>query len=198
MAESLAPWKGYWIYNLGAVDLVFPASSSLSSASTARNRFLSFSLSPEEGWSLRIMAKRDDFKDTDNFIGICKNSSTQYDSRDLFEPPLISQEQLRLYFSHKDWLENPGLYATDFRPPGKNKETFKFVVEAGKKNQSVILSWSGVKEAPSEYKLILKDLKKRRKINMRRRESYTFDSGSEEGRKFQIILQKKKNWRLPF
>ena len=190
MAESLVPWKGYWIYNLEAGDLVFPASSSLSSASTARNRFLSFSLSPEEGWYLRIMAKRDDFKDTYNFIGLCKDSSTQYDSRDLFEPPLISQEQLRLYFSHKDWLENTGLYATDFRPPGKNKETFEFVVEAGKKNQSVILSWSGVKEAPSEYKLILKDLKKRRRINMRRRESYTFDSESEEGREFQIILQK--------
>ena len=95
------------------------------------------------------MANRDNFKDTDNFIGLCKDSSTQYDSRDLFEPPLISQEQLRLYFSHKeDWLEKPGLYATDFRPPGKDKETFEFVVEAGKKNQSVILSWSGVKEAP--------------------------------------------------
>ena len=195
MAESLVPWKGYWIYNynLEGGDLVFPASGG---GDIEKDQ--SFFPSPEEGWYLGIIAERDDFKDTYNFIGLCKDSSTQYDSRDLFEPPLISQEQLRLYFSHKNWLENPGLYATDFRPPGKDKETFKFVVEAGKENQRVILSWSGVKEAPSEYKLILKDLKKRRRINMRRRESYTFDSESEEGRKFQIILQKQKNWRLPF
>ncbi|MDY6861928.1 MAG: hypothetical protein SV062_02960 [Thermodesulfobacteriota bacterium] len=154
---------------------------------------LDFASTPDVEWSIRIGVKKGKEKDTYNFFGISTNASAKYDAKDLPKPPPISNEQLSLYFPHKDWGTNPDNYAADFRPPPGDKETFDFIVHTGIPESRGRLFWSNIREVPGKYRVMLIDVLSNDTVNMRLKKSYAFKSDEKGKREFKVVVVRKGN-----
>lgn len=137
-------------------------------------------------WSLRIGVKSDTSRDSYNFLGVVKEASLYFDAKDLLEPP-PSPSGIRLYFPHEDWPERPGKYATDYRPPILDVESYKFVVEA-ESGSELTLFWS-VEGVPRIYGVTLMDTEKGIAINMREKTEYVFDISPKGKTEFRVVVE---------
>lgn len=147
----------------------------------------SLSFAEFDEWSIRIGVKTDRYRDSYNFIGVSKVASLDYDVKDIPEPP-PTPTGLCLYFPHYDWWSQPGKYATDFRPPIMNTETYEFVVESGE-NTKLTLFWSNIENVPEIYKLTLIDEQRATSMDMRKVREYTFDCNSGSKNVFRIVVE---------
>lgn len=137
-------------------------------------------------WRLRIGVKSDTFRDSYNFLGVSREASLYFDAKDLLEPP-PSPSGIRLYFPHEDWPVRPGKYATDYRPPILDVESYKFVVEA-ESGSELTLFWS-VEEVPRIYGVTLLDTEKGIAINMRENTEYIFDISPKGKTEFRVVVE---------
>lgn len=142
-------------------------------------------------WSIRIGVKTDKYRDSYNFIGVSKMASLYYDEKDIPEPP-ISPSGLCLYFPHEDWWFRPGKYATDFRTPIINYESYEFVVEAGK-NTKLTLFWSNIENVPKIYGLTLVDEERGISTDMREVTEYVSDYSAGSKKLFKVVVSRR--WR---
>lgn len=149
-------------------------------------------------WDIKIGVKTDKYRDSYNFIGVSKTSSLFYDGKDIMEPP-VSPTGLCLYFPHFDWSLNPGRYATDYRPPFMNAESYDFIVEAGN-NTRITLFWSDMANAPEIYRFTLLVKDRDLALDMRESNQYALDCNPGDKMNFRILVSSKERiWnREPF
>jgi len=203
--QIMKPWHGYWVYvtrttDTGFVELRVPPIASSITLGTSVEGYGYYSpdkpgfpspqinVSDESNFAIKLMVKGKKTRDTYNYVGIFPESSIGYDDRDIFEPPLLSNKQISLYFPHEDWEDMPGMYATDFRPPTAIDEPFTFIISGGGKGEKVTLTWSGVKDVPMGYSVVLVDVKKGKTVDMRKVSAYTYKTDKKREREFQIAL----------
>ncbi len=148
-----------------------------------------FSWARINDWRLRIGVKSDTARDSYNFLGVSKEASLYFDSKDILEPP-PSPSGLCLYFPHQDWPDHQGRYATDFRPPVLDVECFDVVVEA-ESGPEFTLFWS-LEKVPPMYAVTLMVSGKDVTIDMRETTEYVFDTGPEGKAEFQVLVEWKK------
>ncbi|MCX5884802.1 MAG: hypothetical protein NT096_02640 [Proteobacteria bacterium] len=187
----MEPWTGYWVNVLmvpdtGLVELRVPPIVSVipeTEFSTPASAPLAVNKSE---FVIKLMAQGKKTRDTYNYLGISSVSSSEYDERDILEPPQLSNKQVSLYFPHEDWKDRPGIYATDFRPPSAIDEPFTFIVAGGEKGEKVTLTWSGVNEVPAGYKVVLLHVKKGKVIDMKKVSTYSYKVDKKRAMEFQI------------
>lgn len=140
-------------------------------------------------WRLRIGVKSETARDSYNFLGVSDEASLYFDPKDILEPP-PSPSGLCLYFPHQDWPDQPGRYATDFRPPVLDVETFDIVVEA-EGGSELTLFWS-LEKVPPLYAVTLTEAGKGAAVDMRKTREYVFNVGSDGKTEFQITVEWKR------
>lgn len=146
-------------------------------------------------WQIKIGVKTEKYRDSYNFIGVSKSASFFYDEKDILEPP-ASPTGLWLYIPHFDWSFNPGRYATDYRPPFMNEESYDFVVEAGN-NTRITLFWSGMADVPEKYKYVLRIKDSGLSLDMREWNQHTIECNPGDKMSFRIQVKNGEKTSYP-
>lgn len=145
-------------------------------------------------WQIKIGVKTEKYRDSYNFIGVSKSSSFFYDEKDILEPP-ASPTGLWLYIPHFDWSFNPGRYATDYRPPFMNEESYDFIIETGN-NTRITLFWSGTENVPKMYRFKLINKDRGISIDMRESTEYSLDCSPGGKIKFVILVRSPREYGI--
>ena len=187
----LMPWEGNWIRVLkgSSVDPVVlsippipshlvPTASSLSSTSR-----LAAAPAGKDNWTIRLAVTAGTASDNENILGISSRASDGYDPSDVETPPLL-KDYVDLSFPHADWGDNSGLYARDVRSvvAGTGK-TWEVDVATDLPNTDVRLMWPDISPVPRDYNLILEDVDSAKRVFMRHRSAYTYNSGPTPGKR---------------
>jgi serine protease len=200
-AGTFVPWEGHWIY-------VVPKSRTSFSPGTALTMILS--PTPEAGiqsraartragavltstrpsgagtWTLRLEARADSLKDTNNFIGVTTRAAANTERNRVPKPPMPSP-----FVSLGVTRPNAaaGLYAQDLQPAGGVK-SWDVVVATDKANTTVNVTWPDIASVPRNYRLTLTDKVTGQSVEMRHTGSYQFNSGHSAGsRSFTLTAQ---------
>jgi hypothetical protein len=147
----------------------------------------------ESGFALQLSAQNVFFfwlQDDYNFFGVAEGSIAEHDSRDLHEPPLISYDQVSLYFPHER-EGKPERYTTDFRALDSEQEVFTCVIDSGNGIINLMrLSWPDVVNVPHAYQLKLTDPELGISLNMREVHEYWFLSFFGSDKRLSISMDK--------
>lgn len=163
--DTLLPWEGYAI-KIGAPgqlafhDLPQPA-------------VLPNENNGDYGWSLQIIARTGAHEDAFNFAGVHSEAAQEWDGRDVFEPPALGA-CVSLAFPHREWAQNPDLYAGDFRSPFSKGEVWEFEVTTALKENWTTLQFKNVVSLPSRLSVYLYDKNRRVFQNLRERFDYGY------------------------
>ncbi|MCK5685556.1 hypothetical protein KAJ27_15600, partial [bacterium] len=144
-------------------------------------------------WQVKISAYCGDYKDKDNFIGINENATDGSDIRDVLEPMAITPG-LSLYFPHPEYKSSEkGNYTVDIREPVASDGNIIWDMELVKydlKTSDAELKWE-LSDFPSDYKLILKNMKTGAEYNMTSIKNAKIPLQNNEAVKFKVIYYKR-------
>ncbi|MEM1203066.1 MAG: hypothetical protein AAGN66_07540, partial [Acidobacteriota bacterium] len=131
---TLSPLEGFWAtaFRPGIALRIPPATSSCGPPTT-----------PESGagWHGRLIVSADGLRDSGNVFGQLPGASMGHDVHDLVELAPFSDDSLTLVFDHPDWGDQAGPYATDFHPPIRSTDRWRFEVRSGVPGRFVTLEW---------------------------------------------------------
>jgi len=183
-ADSLEPFKGYYIFNGNSKDaeLLIPpiphhSETYSEEGSSISDMVASASTSGEGGWALSLSAADGAYSDNDNIIGVDPTAETREDgSLRSMEPPSWPQH-LSLFFTGKGG-ENQK-FSSDIR---KDEGEWLAYVGGGE-NKKVTISWETMKSGPVP---VLIDTISEKEIRMSGNGSYTFARKDMSPRKFII------------
>lgn len=193
MKAVLVPWEGNWVRilpdypdrNTDTMVLMVPPVESTSIVDASKSREATTS----DGWSVNLVAKVGDAVDSQNLIGIDSRASEGYDKLDVEEPPVFN-DYVQLSFTHSDWVDKTGRYASDFRSSIGTGKTWEFSVKTDTLNKDVSISWPGIASVPKNCRLVLEDLDSGNKVYMRTRNNYIYNSGTtESSRRFKLYAE---------
>ncbi|MCH8962325.1 MAG: T9SS type A sorting domain-containing protein, partial [Bacteroidetes bacterium] len=150
----LMPFAGYAVFNGTANPdtlLVDPDLSTESQGAFARRAERNRPLD----WSIRILARQGQARDTDNVAAASSAASAGWDALDRPEPPAIG-DYVRVSFPHASWKRAAAHYSTDARPVAEEGAVWPFEVQTHRSGQ-VDLRFEGIEAVPSEYTVWLVD-----------------------------------------
>jgi len=156
---------------------------------------LTLSAADSNEWEIKIGVRTEKYRDSYNFIGVSKSSSLFYDGKDILEPP-ASPAGLCLYIPHLDWSFNPGRYATDYRPPFMNAESYDFIVETGNSTR-ITLFWSGMANTPEMCRFMLLGKDSGLALDMKESNQYTLDCNPGDKMSFRIQVKNEESTSDP-
>ncbi|MFQ5433087.1 MAG: fibronectin type III domain-containing protein [Nitrospinota bacterium] len=181
---TLKPFEGYYVFNsfAGDVEMLIPPVP-------AAPRVVDEAVTPQEvsygnsqsdgGWLMRISVEGGTYSDMDNLIGIDPRAENGADRMDMMEPPAWSQH-ISLYFASSD---APGTrFASEVRKSGGE---WKFIVEGGDSHRPRI-SWQTL---TGSHSAILIDTAINKKVDMSKRDSYSFTRWDSSPREFVISVR---------
>ncbi|MCX6382599.1 MAG: hypothetical protein NT023_24490 [Armatimonadetes bacterium] len=187
--EMMVPYKGYWIkvrrnnirFLMPGVDT--PGANVTRSASSA-TLGMDTPGTAANNWSLRLMAKGANSRDTDTFIGVHPKATDTLDNYKGEKPPAMNPSV------SVDSIYNNTRLATDLRSPALGRKTWDILVRSVKSGEEVTLSWAGLRgSVPRDYSLVLVDKDANVRRGMSNTTSYTFKTGDSSTRSFQIVAE---------
>ena len=166
----LEPFEGYAVLSPNSGDTLFvdPDRSS-SAASLAKNKMTLNS--GQSQWSLRIVARCQEARDSNNLAATADDASPEWDRRDYPEPPIIG-DYVSVYFPHPEWHKFSTKFTTDIRPASETGHTWEFEVETNILDK-VALTFDGVADVPEEYEAWLVDEAVQVSTNLREHNHYS-------------------------
>ena len=136
-------------------------------------------------WEGRIEVSSGKSVDASTRFGTSMQASAGLDKFD-YRKPRAFGNAATAYFERPEWDRNYSIFASDIRPEVDGMELWDFKVAAPKQN-SVILSLTGLSNIPEEFEVYLIDKTRQRFQNLRENEIYDFVSTPEIS-EFEIMI----------
>jgi len=186
----LERWEGYFVKNLESynVTIEIPPQEVTGLAKPA-SEFLVKGASEGE-WSIQIEARSGNYSDSENYIGSLTSSHTEWDRKDLSEPPQPPGDYVSLYFSHQTWEKHPGSYTTDFRPVSEEGEIWDFIIDANIPDADGVLEFKNLAAVPGGFDVFLFDKALQIAKDLKSNDQYAFKANTS--RRFSIIVGTKQ------
>jgi hypothetical protein len=171
-ATTLDPWEGYWVKNnsLNPAAIAIPPIEAIGPSQTPAK------LSTEPIWQVQLSVRCGEYHDAQNYLGISDSALPGWDAQDYSEPP-PPFTFVSLYFVHEDRDYRPGKFATDFRCPFEEGETWDFTVESNVSETAVDLDVVGARSIPDSLVVAIFDLATNASFNPRENGHYQFSTG---------------------
>ncbi len=172
----LVPFEGYILSNdQPEVDtlLIDPDVSTASRAATPQ-----VSKGADVSWSIRIVARQGQARDTDNRAAVAGGASRGWDVLDRPEPPVVG-DYVSVSFPHLAWGRNTARYSTDARPSPVEGERWELELRTRRPGR-VALRFEGLETVPTEYEIWLVDEELQTQHDLRAQPVYAV-AGAGEG-----------------
>jgi subtilisin family serine protease len=181
---QLEPFNGYWVRVFRDCTLLVPPVPSASSRRQAVG-------ANADGWKARLIASVAGDVDGQNYFGQLRSATDTEDKNDILKPPAgAGHAYVRFNGASADGKSRA--LAFDMRSLVGNATTrqeWTAEVATDRSNATVVLSWDGIRSAPRNARLTLRDTVTGERIMMGTRSSYTYRSGDAgSSRKFVISL----------
>ncbi len=184
VAYTLDPWRGYWIRafdNRGVGQRGTPAIITLVVSPSARQdrsvhdtRGVLLAGNREtDGWALSLVASVGSRKSAPATVGQTRAALDTYDRFKLETPPVVSNKNVTLAFSHPEWADKAGNYSADVRSAASLTQKWDFTVTSTIANEPVTLNWPNLAQVSRRKDLILTDVDNKTTVDLRGRSSYT-------------------------
>jgi len=111
-------------------------------------------------FDLKLSLTSDFSSDLTTTLGTRQNAKIGKDDFDRSEPPTLGQT-VAVYFDHKDWKEQPGLYNRDIQPILEigEERTWNFTAFTDKRGEKMTLSWeNAIEQVPDDTMLYFRRL----------------------------------------
>ncbi len=105
--------------------------------------------SDESQWLVQIVARDEYVMDQLNYIGVMPDASDDYDSYDLYEPPILP-DVVSFHFRKDDWGERSDLYSTDIRSPNADGHVWEATL-VGDPYSAIRIDLSGIDNVPKDF-----------------------------------------------
>ena len=209
-ANSLEPYKGYFVLAQADIFLMVPAVNPLGNnpitalpngdpivgdtrgrAAAHRSR-ASMGTALEntrqqvtDGWRVRVAARVGDAVGS-VVVGASRAATDGFDAvYDAPRPPDMGN-YVRLGVRHSEWGRAAGDYAIDIRPEGAPKTSWDVNLETNQRNQQIFLSWTDHYSVPKDVRLYLVDLDGGQRRYLRTTGSLVLNSGETGQRRLRI------------
>lgn len=181
---QLEPFNGYWVRVFRDCTLLVPPVPSASS----RRQVVGANA---DGWKARLIASVAGDVDGQNYFGQLRSATDAEDKNDILKPPAgAGHAYVRFNSTSADGKSRA--LAFDMRALNGNTvshQEWTADVATDRANATVVLSWDGIRSAPRNSRLTLRDTVTGERIVMGSRSSYTYRSGEAgSSRKFVISL----------
>lgn len=144
-------------------------------------------------WEIQIRASNGVATDFDNSVGVLHSASDQWDAADFSEPPPAPTDYLALSFNHREWQNNPGRYAGDFRAVHPEGNYWDFDVSSAKAETNISLALDKLGNIPFDFEMVLVDMTTERVTDVKSSMSYALTlKKNEYVRSFRLIVGKKE------
>lgn len=184
ISRDFEPWTGY------AVKTTMPDTLKVHPNWDSDYYKPQFEHKPD-GWRIQIVATCESAVDSLNYLGTATDASLNRDGYDLFEPPPIG-DFVQVYFPHRDWLDSPDDYTTDFQKPDPVGNSWKFIVHSNIPSADVMLKFAGLSEIEkNDLQVVLLDLAKNTQQKLHQNQDYFQLHLSGKSRKaFKLVVGK--------
>lgn len=144
-------------------------------------------------WKISISAVANGFVDSSSYVAADTSASDGYDSLfDLPKPPQPPANYVYVYFPHPGWNVPLG---PNFMTGVKHDtsladmaQVWTFVVATDQKNKIMTLTMSATGDSLLSYPIMLKDMKTGAVEDVRSSPIYTYNTGTDSARVFQLIV----------
>jgi hypothetical protein len=144
-------------------------------------------------WQIQIRASNGVATDVDNIAGVLRSASDEWDAADFSEPPPAPTDYLALSFNHREWQNNPGRYAGDFRAVHPEGNYWDFDISSAKAEANISIALDELGNIPSDFEMVLVDMTTERVIDVRSSLLYALTlKKNEYVRSFRLIVGKKE------
>lgn len=189
----MEPFAGYFVKSLrkGVTIYINPTDvTSLGSLGKSAVEQRQFS---ENEWQIQIRASNGVATDVDNIAGVLHSANDKWDAADFSEPPPAPTDYLALSFNHRDWKENPGRYAGDFRAVHPEGNYWDFDISSAKSEANISMALDKLGNIPSDFEIVLVDMATERVSDVKTSLSYSLTlKKNEYVRSFRLIVGKKE------
>jgi hypothetical protein len=147
----------------------------------------------ENEWQIQIQASNGVANDVDNIAGVHRSASDEWDAADFSEPPPAPTDYLALSFNHREWQNNPGRYAGDFRAVHPEGNYWDFDISSAKAEANISIALDKLGNIPSDFEIVLVDTATERVTDVKSSLSYGLTlKKNESDRSFRLIVGKKE------
>lgn len=144
-------------------------------------------------WQIQIRASNGVATDVDNTAGVLRSANDEWDAADFSEPPPAPTDYLALSFSHREWQNNPGRYAGDFRAVHPEGNYWDFDISSAKAEANISIALDKLGDIPSDFEMVLVDMATERVTDVMSSLSYALTlKKNEYVRSFRLIVGKKE------
>jgi photosystem II stability/assembly factor-like uncharacterized protein len=189
----MEPFTGYFVKSLrnGVTIYINPTEvtspGSLSKSKAEQTQFA------ENEWQIQIRASTDVATDVDNIAGVLRSASDEWDAADFSEPPPAPTDYLALSFNHREWQNNPGRYAGDFRAVHPEGNYWDFDISSAKAEANISIALDKLGNIPSDFEMVLVDMTTERVTDVKSSLSYALTlKKNEYVRSLRLIVGKKE------
>ena len=145
------------------------------------------------GWAIGVSAKTSVTSDSTCYAGVESNATDGYDSTlDLPKPPIPPSNYVYAYFPHPDWSAVLGPnFLSDVKADSdltSRADVWMFTVATDQQNKTMTVSLSPNDSVPASYPIMLRDMKTGVVTDIRNSSSYTYNTGADGSRSFQLIV----------
>ena len=192
----MEPWQGYFVYNqdtLSTAILSIPPKQAETGIGKATIKKGILTDLDSDEWMFRISAESKTAKDPNNYAGVRRDAKTEWDVRDLPEPPPIG-DFVTLYFDRRDWKHYPGIYTADIQNTGKAGYIWNFVIKTMLSKESVEICWTLYQNLPEGWEAYIFDLEDGVSVNLRKDKPFVYETGEQVPnlRSFKLVVGTKE------
>ena len=185
-AGQLEPFNGYWIRVFHDCTILIPP---VPSAVATRSQQAS---TGSDGWKARLIANVGGDRDGQNYFGQLRGAADTEDIQDILKPP-AGAGHAYVRFTNANSEGKSRALAFDMRAlsgNSVNRQEWIAEVATDRPNAAVVLSWDGIRSAPRNARLVLRDTVTGARVVMGSQSSYTYHSAEPgSSRKFVISLE---------
>lgn len=182
-SDTLAPYKGYYFYNIDVNRIFLQISYSLVFSpivSTANDGMF---------WRVGVALSAGEFSDRSASFGISHDAKAGLDPFDERKPRALAAAPT-VEFRRPQWDASYSNFAIDIRPVFEESESWEFDVCAISRQPSQ-LAFTGVEHIPAYFEAYLIDLSRAQSVNLREDSLYRFTPAAEL-MKFKVVVGRKE------
>lgn len=181
-ASQLEIQKGYNVRAYKNIDLLFSPDATPPAA--ARLQSLARVIREPFDYRVNISAYSEEAVDRDNYFGVARMASENFDRFDLEEPyKNLTTKYVSAYFPHDDWGDDrAGNYTNDIRPSMERtaSDAWALNVETNQPGETIRLAWDSTLIPSAMYAVTLVDVEKGNRVDMAANGEYSYVAKSTD------------------
>jgi photosystem II stability/assembly factor-like uncharacterized protein len=191
--KVMEPFTGYFVKSLRNGVTIYINPTEVTSPGTLGKSAAEQRQFAENEWQIQIRASNGVATDVDNIAGVLRSASDVWDAADFSEPPPAPTDYLALSFNHREWQNNPGRYAGDFRSVHPEGNYWDFDISSAKAEANISIALDKLGNIPSDFEMVLVDMGTERVTDMKSSLSYALTlKKNEYVRSFRLVVGKKE------